>query len=116
MQRAFLAAKGEKPKREPKSRATPKRTRVKQSSAKQDVRQAFLAGVKAERLLTKQSCEDCGLVPMMGGLDLHHATTKRSQGHGYDPRKGPGADDPAGLVLLCRPCHQAAESAPEWST
>lgn len=113
------------PKSEPKSRAAKRGKPLKHSSAKQDVRSAYLAGVKAERishsylLLGYVQCERCkleyfGIGGAHQGLDLHHVT-KRSQGQGYRPGKA-GVDSPGNLELLCRQCHREVEkNEPEWS-
>jgi 5-methylcytosine-specific restriction endonuclease McrA len=86
------------------------RTRLKESE-RQKIRQAFLAGVRAERMNTTPYCKVCGTDL---DLELHHIV-KRSQGHGY--RDGAfGVDDPTNLVLLCRKHHREAESNPQWST
>lgn len=106
--------------------APPKRTKgVRQVSDKQEVRNAYLAGVKAERishaLLTegKASCSRCPRSFTTNGsahkgLDLHH-TERRSGGRGYRPGDA-GVDAPAKVELLCRDCHRLAEdSDPKWS-
>jgi 5-methylcytosine-specific restriction endonuclease McrA len=86
------------------------RARLKESE-RQKIRQAFLAGVRAERMNTTPYCKVCGTDL---DLELHHIV-KRSQGHGY--RDGAfGVDDPTNLVLLCRKHHREAESNPQWST
>jgi 5-methylcytosine-specific restriction endonuclease McrA len=86
------------------------RSRLKESE-RQKIRQAFLAGVKAERMERDPHCAVCGTDL---DLELHHHPIKRSQGQGY--RDGVfGVDDPTNLVLLCRKHHREAESNPMWS-
>lgn len=94
------------------------------SSEKQDVRQAFLAGIKAERLRAQSAvarplelpfrCEGCSRGARgPEDLDLHHVIG-RDKGIGYRPSQGPGVDAPTNLKLLCRPCHEKTEPSPQW--
>lgn len=88
------------------------RQRLKLRSDKQMVRDAFLAGVKAQRLADKPWCENCGTESHETQLDLHHIV-KRSQGPRFDGAEY-GVDRPQNLSLLCRRCHELVESRPEW--
>lgn len=87
------------------------RRRLQAASTKQQVRNAFLAGIKAQRMADKPWCENCGRTD--GPLDLHHIT-KRSQGSRFDGEEY-GVDRPQNLSLLCRWCHAKVESNPQWT-
>jgi hypothetical protein len=90
-----------------------RRTPLKQQSDNQAIREAYLAGIRAERIHQRgMSCESCGLIPQQ--VQLHH-TELRSKGQGYSPRKGEGVDAPSKLTLLCVRCHEAQHGNPEWS-
>lgn len=100
------------------------RRRLRSRSWNQDVREAFLAGVKAERISALledgfAECSRCGAefhdyAAASGSLELHHAV-KRGRGPGYRPNRGLGVDHPDNLQLVCRPCHRELESDPQWS-
>ena len=111
-----------------------KRTPIKQKSDKQAIREAFLAGVKAERIRNEigvqgfAMCEDCGVKVSrapgstaaavesnMRALDVHHIRP-RSSGKGFTAPNDHGVDSPTNLVLLCRKCHSATEPDPAWSS
>lgn len=90
-----------------------KRKGLRPVSDKQKIRNAFLEGIKAERMRLKPWCEVCGTEGWDTPLDLHHIA-KRSHGNRYDGEEY-GVDRPQNLTLLCRECHRRAESNPEWS-
>lgn len=125
MQAAFIANNGEKPKRDkpPRSEGRTKRRSkgLKRVSDKQAVRQAFIAGVKSERIAHairvdgQAECSNCpkaykGHSAAHQNLQLHHEV-KRSRGHGYQPGKGAGVDEPGNLTMLCHQCHREAEAS-----
>lgn len=109
---------------------------IKQQSDKQAIRQAFLAGIKAERLryqlvsLGDSKCEWCEkfmdvqgdadpteqewIEEAMGTLDAHHVQS-RDKGRRYQGPQDHGIDSPTNIVLLCRSCHAETEPEPEWS-
>lgn len=114
--------------RDPKPKSSPARKKgLREESSKQATRTAFLHGVKAERLYEQEAfgatyhCESeirCFETTVWeeawNELTLHH-TVKRSKGHGYIDYADFGVDEPRLLLLVCKPCHQALESNPEWS-
>lgn len=117
--------RAERPRRQEK----PHRKPIKAQSVTQAKREAFLAGIKAERItealfVARQKDQDlgCSRCPRgfssfdaaWAGLDLHH-DTKRGKGKGYRGGKQFGVDDPRNLELVCRACHKKLESNPEWS-
>lgn len=138
-QREFLERNGAKlpPRPEPSTKSASPRSslarktelkskrRPRQESDKQAVRNAWLAGIKAERithqLLTEgeASCSQCPeswttFAAAKGHLDLHH-TEKRARGPRYEPGKM-GVDAPGSLILVCRSCHRhLEESEPQWT-
>ena len=90
-------------------------SKPKPVSDTQAIRNAFLAGVKAQRLLLSgETCELCGLYASQ--LDLHHHE-KRSRGKGYDGKTF-GVDDPGNLMLVCSgfegSCHSKEHGEPQW--
>lgn len=102
---------------QPKSRSKG----LKRVSDRQAVRNAFLAGLKAERIANAirthghVECSNCpksytGHSAAHQNLQLHHEV-KRSRGHGYQPGKGAGVDEPGNLVMLCAACHREAEAS-----
>ena len=106
----------------PKSR---RRAAVRKVSDKQAKRTCFLHGIKAQRLYEQErACErfycegDCDYLTVSweeawNELTLHH-TVKRSKGHGYIDYADFGVDEPRLLILLCKVCHQAVESNPQF--
>lgn len=96
------------------AKAARQATRVNPQSDGQAEREAFLAGVKAAWLSRHPGfypCEMCGLPKAHDELDLHHADERRSQGRGFRLSDGsPGVDDPTGLRLICRSCHEEAHA------
>lgn len=126
MQKAFLAANGEKPRKQPKPKPPrQRRSPIKAVSDAQAVRNAFLDGLKTQRIdsllliVGFAQCENCetsfdNMRAAKNGLDLHHLD-KRSRGARYKPGVM-GIDAPRNLILCCRSCHRALEaSEPEWS-
>ena len=114
------------PNQDDKPKPAQRKTSLRSVSDKQAERTAFLAGVKAERLLKQYEageryhCErKCGqefwaIEQAWRFLTLHHRT-KRSQGQGYRGPLSWGVDHPHELELLCGDCHQSEESEPQWS-
>lgn len=115
--------RAERPRRQEKKHRKP----IKAQSVTQAKREAFLAGIKAQRiakdlhLLDGVGCSRCPKVfptfdSAWAGMDLHHDNEeKRSHGKGYRGGKSFGVDDPRNLELVCRACHRKLESNPEWS-
>lgn len=89
------------------------RARLKAQSHKQDVRQAFLEGIRAERMRTHPWCEKCGVEGWEVHLSLHHIVKRSHQGR-FDGDEY-GVDRPQNLTLLCWLCHQRLESNPMWT-
>lgn len=99
-----------------------RKTRLSPTSEKQDLRQAYLQGVK-DSIITSMIrggsaawCEHCekNVADSLEGarktLDLHHHDQKRSEAKGYDHKtRKPGADNPMGILLVCRDCHRQLE-------
>jgi hypothetical protein len=109
----------------PRHQVKKHRRPIKTQSVTQAKREAFLAGIKAQRistdleLLEGVGCSRCPKVfptfdSAWAGLDLHHED-KRSHGKGYRGGKNFGVDDPRNLELVCKPCHRKLESNPEWT-
>jgi hypothetical protein len=108
-------------------KAPGRRKPLRRVSDKQSLRNAFLDGIKSERIahaLLVEGKVSCALCPRSftdmraakNGLQLHHED-KRSHGQGYRPQNM-GVDAPRNLVLLCGGqdgCHAKVESNPEWS-
>lgn len=110
---------------------------LKSKSDKQKIRDAFLMGVKAERIrgmiwnFGEPKCEECGRA-MIGNvsvgrevelseyvescmelLDGHHVKP-RDSGPPYKAWNDHGIDTPANIKLLCRACHEATEPSPQF--
>lgn len=92
--------------------AKKRRAALARQSEKQKLREAFLEGIKAERMRVGPRCEICGVEGWDADLELHHIV-KRSQGARFDGEKY-GVDHPQNLQLLCRHCHETVESHPQW--
>lgn len=107
--------------RQSREKPTPtkkKRKSLAPVSHKQEIRTAFLQGIRAERMRIAPTCEVCSrtyrtLEEAWQELDLHH-TEKRSQGQGYRGALRWGVDAPELLLLVCRRCHIELESNPQW--
>lgn len=117
MQRAMVENEGGKVDlrgiREASGRAAKRRrSTLAKETAGQAIREAFLDGIRAERMRVSPRCENCGVEGWEAKLELHHLT-KRSQGKRYDGET-PGVDAPTNLQLLCRSCHQLRESNPRF--
>lgn len=107
------------------------RQRLKRRTQRQEIREGFLAGIKAQRLHDQEvrhteslyadlppfSCEgDCGrtyqtVEVAWESLVLHHAE-HRSKGRGWRRGVEFGVDAPSNLKLVCRVCHQNAHPGP----
>lgn len=113
------------------------RTPLKQKSDKQKIRDAFLQGIKAERLrwmieeFGEPKCEGCRgsmVGDVVGGeasieeyietcmelLQGHHVIP-RDSGPPYKAWNDHGVDTPSNIKLLCKPCHRATEPEPQWN-
>lgn len=120
MMRAFVETEGRKGVRVERARREPKKRKpIKTQSQKQEVREAFLSGVKAS--LLESGVRDCSRCPRSfesfddawAGLSLHHSNEwKRGQGTGFRGGKQFGVDDPRNLEIVCRACHRQLESNP----
>ena len=135
------SVKGRRPKS--KGKGNPLlRTPLKQKSDKQKIRDAFLMGIKAERIrgmieeFGEPKCEECGRViasdipyenvsievtvseyieACMELLDGHHIKP-RDSGPPYKTWNNHGIDSPANITLLCRKCHRATEPSPQFGS
>lgn len=126
MMRRFIENPEQKlPPREKPAKRKARRKALRAESPKQSIRQAFLAGIRAERIsnaLTATGRAECARCPAhfvsfetaWRSLDLHHVM-KRSRGHGYRSGDDFGVDYPGFLELVCRRCHDALESSPMWT-
>jgi 5-methylcytosine-specific restriction endonuclease McrA len=111
-QRAFLESGGEKPKREPRARSSPKRGKVpKQKTIKQKLLDARWEGIKDATIYWLRKldpdgphCFECGTTK--GPFDLDHVV----------PRGRGGKYWTFNAQLLCRSCHELKHGRPEWSS
>lgn len=108
-----------KPKGNPVLRSKPMQSSekpVKKVSEKGKLREAFLRGVKAAKIVQRPICNRCGLKldderRAWSSLDLHHVKPRRS-GKGWSGGSSwvVSVDHPDNLVLLCKPCHKKEQT------
>ena len=123
MMSEYLSSGGEKPKRDRKPRKA-----MKQSSAKQDERTAFLHGIKAERMRVQlcyqqfnwcQTCKGQWKDPAEAweALTVSHIEPRNDTSTRYERRREPDfrGDDPANILIECVACNMHREPQPEFS-